>query len=502
VPENAIETVRLLIVSREPAVLRPLWSVGEANSWHIETAGSGWEALERIQSGAVPHLLLLDLPRGNADSLHMLRWLRRVRPELPIILLSHCADLSREKEALRLGAQDFLIKPFDESQIEAAIHRHLSSHSEERRDFTSENIEQLSEDAFFVAASPAMQKVRAQAELLAQADVPVLIVGEAGSGRDTTARLIHKLSLRSGFRFLKVNCGALPGDLLEKELFGYGGNPARGNDPPTPGKLELCERGTIFIDEIEEMPANVQEKLLRVVQEKQMARAGNGHCVDIDVRILAASETGLHGTLAEEKLREDLYCRLSAFTVHVPALRQRRDELPLLLHHFMHKLARRYGLPAREFSSEVIEACRRHSWPGNVTELESFVKRYLMIGDGEVRRGGYSEAFASNDPLASGAPNHKGPSMADYDLGGGKSLKSLIRDVTSEAERNAIAAALERTGWNRKAAARLLKVSYRTMLYKIEQYQMNSSDSFPIPFVNGNAGKGNGNPLKGNGKAN
>lgn len=493
-PENLTDTVRLLVVSREPSVLRPLWSVGESNSWHLETAGNGWEALERIQSGTDPDVLLLDLPRGDGDSLHVLRWLRRTRPELPIILLSHPEDISREKEAVRLGAQEFLVKPFEEEHLETVIRRHLTCRIDEPSGFTSENIEQLSEDAFFVGASPVMHKLRAQAELLAQADVPVLIVGEPGSGRDTTARLIHKLSVRSGFRFLKVNCAALPGDLLDKELFGYAGNFARKNDPPTPGKLELCERGTILLDEIVEMPLSLQEKLLHIMQEKQLAKPGTTETVDVDVRILAAGDVNVDRALAEQRLREDLYYRLSAFTVHVPALRQRRDEIPVLLQHFMHKLSRHFGLPPREFSPAALEACQRHSWPGNVRELESFVKRYLMIGDDELHGaekvdGDLFEKYEPSHALSNGASKSK---YHFEGLGNGKSLKSLINDVKSEAERNAIAAALERTGWNRKAAARLLKVSYRTMLYKIEQYQMSASEPYALSIVGGNGFKGNG----------
>jgi len=504
VSEHTTQTIRLLVVSREPSVLRPLWTVAELNSWHLETAGSGWEALERIQSGAVPDLLLLDIPRGDADSLHVLRWLRRIRPELPVILLAHAEDAAGEKEAVRLGAQEFLVRPFDEQQLASAVRNHLATHVEEIPDFTSEDIEQLGDDAFFVGASPVMQKLRAQAELLAQADVPVLIVGEAGSGRDTTARLIHKLSVRSEFRFLKVNCAALPGDLLERELFGYAGNVSRKNDPPSAGKLELCERGTIFLDEIVEMPLSLQEKLLHVLQEKQILKPGTTQYVDVDVRILAASGINIERAHAEEKLREDLYYRLSAFTVHVPALRQRRDEIPLLLQHFMHKLGRHYGLPQREFSPAVLDACQRHLWPGNVRELENFVKRYLMIGDDKLRgSASTAEDFFGRQQTLSIAGNGFGKAKHDFDeFGGGKSLKALIRDVKTEAERNAIAAALERTGWNRKAAARLLKVSYRTMLYKIEQYRMSSPDALTLPFVGGNSYKVNGNPLKGNGKAN
>jgi DNA-binding NtrC family response regulator len=474
--------------------------VGEFNSWRLETAGSGWEALERIQSGAAPDLLLLDIPRGDGDILHALRWLRRIRPELPVIVLGHPEDISREKEARRLGAHDFLIRPLGEQQLESAIRAQLCPPVDGIA-FTSEDIEKLSDDSFFLAACPAMQKLRAQAELLGQADVPVFIVGEPGSGKETTARLIHKLSVRSGFKFLRVDCAALPPDLLEKELFGYAAGPLSNNGGNVAGKVEICARGTIFLDEISEMPPRLQEQLFRVMQEKQFTKPGTTRPVDVDVRILASSDNSPERLPAEERLREDLYFRLSAFTVHVPSLRQRRDEIPLLLQHFMHKLARHYGLPPREFSSAAIDACKRHSWPGNVAELESFVKRYLMIGDDDSHLTGLITSPATKT-LPTAAPKNGGTQHpGEHVPGNGKSLKSLIRDVKSEAERNAIAAALERTGWNRKAAARLLKVSYRTMLYKIEQYQMSASDPLNVPFVTAAEVKGNIYQTKGNGKA-
>ena len=498
--QNATEAVRLLVVTREPSVLRPLWSIGESNSWHLETAGSGWEALERIQAGVVPSLLLLELPRGDGDSLHVLRWLRRLRPELPIILLSYPEDSAREKEAVRLGAQDFLVQPFEEKQLELAIRRHLSPKDQPRIDFTSQDIEQLSDDTFFVGASPVMQKLRAQAELLALANVPALIVGEPGSGRDTTARIIHERSVRSGFRFLKVNCAALPAELLEKELFGHRSGLSGNDDRSSPGKFELCDKGTIFLDEIVEMPVGLQEKLLHVMQEKQIMKAGLGSYVDVDVRILAATDMNIDQALSEKRLREELYYRLSAFTVHVPPLRQRKDEIPFLLQHFMHKLARHYGLPAREFSPAVVDACQSYSWPGNVRELENYVKRYLMIGDDDLRLAGPNPEETS-EQIRSARTLSMPKFGSDESAAENKSLKSLIQDVKSEAERNAISTALEKTGWNRKAAARLLKVSYRTILYKIEQYHMNSSGSYASPFVNGNGSKGNGYGLKGNGKA-
>ena len=494
--ENGIESARLLVVSKEPGVVRSLWSIAEANSWQLETVGSGWEALESVQAGITPDLLLLDLPRGDADSLHILRWLRRLRPNLPIILLCYPDDAGRKNEALRLGAQEYLVRPVDDKQLEVTICGQLNSRSDSiDMELASEDIEQVGENAFFVSASPIMRKLRAQAELLAQASVPVLILGESGSGKDTAARLIHKLSVRSGFKFLKVNCSALPGDLLETELFGYERSDSTGSVRSKTGKLELCEKGTILLDEIAEMPSSVQSKLLQVVQNKQFFRPGSGATVEVDVRILAATSADIERALSEKKLREDLYYRLSAFTVQAPPLRQRKDELPLLLRHFMHQLAKHYGLPPRTFSPSVLEACHAYAWPGNLRELEEFVKRYLMMGDKELifaapqpelvpRNGnGASKSQAAKESVVA-SENGERPSSLN-------SLKSLVQSVRFEAERNAIATALEKTGWNRKAAARLLKVSYRTLLYKIEQYHMTSAETYPSAFP-GNGVRGNG----------
>jgi two-component system response regulator AtoC len=503
VAENTITTTRLLVVSREPAVLRPLWSIGESNSWHLETAGSGWEAMERVQSGNTPDLLLLDLPRGDADSLHILRWLRRLRPELPIILIAYPEDASREKEAIRLGAQDYLVRPVEDRQLEQVIQRHLfSAHQNPEADITSADVEQLSAEAFFVGASPVMRKLRAQAELLAEANVPVMILGESGSGKDTVAHLIHKLSVRSGFPFVKVNCAALPADLLESELFGHEHDAPSGPSRTKVGKFELCDKGTILLDEISEMPLDLQGKLSQVLQTKQFIRPGSRTLVEVevDVRIIVAITAGDERSISERKLREDLYYRVSAFTVHVPPLRQRRDEIPLLLQHFMHHLAKHYNLQPRTFSASVLDACQAYSWPGNLKELESFVKRYLVMGDKDLALG---ERSRDAEVLDAGPFDHgMTPPFAGNEASTTRSnlgsLKSLVQSVKLEAEKNAIAAALDKTGWNRKAAARLLKVSYRTLLYKIEQYHMHASDA--VPFAGGNGAKTNGNGFKGHGR--
>ena len=494
------ETIRLLAVSRESAFLRPLCAIAESNAWHVESAKSAWDAMERVQSSVAPHLLLLDLPRGDGDSLHILRWLRRIRPDLPVIVTCFPEDASLRKEATRLGAEEVLIRPFDEVRLESSIYRHLISAESAQGELGSEDIEQLGPDSFFVSASPITQKLKAQAQLLAEADVPVLILGEPGSGKDTVARLIHKLSVRSGFKFLKVNCADMPGELLESELFGS--DRSASNNVTAAGKLERADKGTLYVDEIANMPLGLQSRLMQVVQDKVLKVPGCDRTISLDVRVLASTSASIERALAERKLREDLYYRLSAFTVQVPPLRQRRGEIAILLQHLMHHLARHYGLPPREFSPPVLDACQQHSWPGNLRELENFVKRYLVAGDTELTFNDSSSAAIDSHDAAyvSSTSEHRVSShVSDFDRGqsGPKSLKSLMQTVKWEAERNAIGSALQKTGWNRKAAARLLQVSYRTLLYKIDQYHMSASESFASPLpagklpLDGTAGRTN-----------
>jgi two-component system response regulator AtoC len=484
--ENSMQSAQILLVSKDRSALDLDWIPGENPGWQLETAGSGWEALDRVHGGPGPDLIVLYLMRGDSEGLHTLRWLRRVRPDLPVVLLASSDDAGQKLEAIRLGAQDYLIRPFQPEQLATAIRRSLFYDSESgESEIASDEIEQLGDDMFFVAASPSMRRMRAQAELLAETSALVLISGENGSGKELAARLIHKLSVRSGFRFLKINCATLPGDVQESELFGVSGN-----GRTKAGKLELCQRGTLFLNEITEMPMSLQAKLLHVLQDGHFFRANGDSRIEMDVRILAATRVNIERAIAERKLREDLYYRLSAFTVHVPALRQRKEEIPLLLGHFMNQLARRYSLPARIFSAAALEACQQHSWPGNLRELENFVKRYLVVGDGTTS---LSAPDADGDiafwnayvpPTENSGLRFESAEPRSAISG----LKSLVQSVKGEAERNAITTALEQARWNRKAAARLLKVSYRTLLYKIEQYHMTPPAGHLSGYGSGNGG--------------
>ena len=314
-----------------------------------------------------------------------------------------------------------------------------------------------------------MRKLRSQAALVANVDIPVLMLGESGTGKEVMAKLIHKLSPRAHRTFLKVNCAAVPADLLESELFGYEAGAFTGATHAKPGKFEICNKGTILLDEIGEMPPSLQAKLLHVLQDQQFSRLGSRSVLKVDVRILAATNINIPEALANKRLREDLYYRLNAFTLQIPPLRERREEIPILLKHFMTQLSEEYARPPLPFSPELLQACAIYPWPGNLRELGNFIKRYLVLGDEKLAINELQPRSDGSGAQFDAAPPRSSTEAAGTASGGG-GLKSLARSAKDEAEAEAIAKALDETNWNRKQAAALLQISYKALLYKIRQY--------------------------------
>jgi two-component system, NtrC family, response regulator AtoC len=335
--------------------------------------------------------------------------------------------------------------------------------------FTQDDIENVDNRRAFVAVSPAMREVRRSVEQVAGIDAGVLLLGESGTGKEVVARLIHKLSSRAPRKFMKVNCAALPAELLESELFGYEAGAFTGASRSTAGKFETCHKGTILLDEVAEMPVSPQAKLLHVLQDGEFSRLGSTSTVQADVRVLAATNVNVHQAVKSGAFRADLYYRLNVFTIVLPPLRERKEDIPHLLNYFMNTWSASYGRPRLPMTREALEACASYPWPGNVRELENFVKRCLVVGDVNAvaeQLGNEIYTGSSNKPTV---PHVTG--TADC-----TDLKSMVRDLKYEAERRAILQALERANGCKQEAARMLGISLRALHYKIQRY---GSDVIP-----------------------
>ncbi len=450
---------KILIVDDEPSMLSYLRTVLEFDSYAVDTASSGPAAIQRVREGASPDLVLLDVLMPGLDGLETLRQLRQLNPRIKVVMLSCVTETSKVVHAMRLGAEDYLAKPFQKSDLEAVLNRALGLRPAEDAPDPAGEIFELPGDNFFACASPEMRRLRSQAALVAKVDIPVLLLGESGTGKEVLAHLIHQLSPRAHRTFLKVNCAAVPADLLESELFGYEPGAFTGATKPKPGKFELCNGGTILLDEIGEMPPPLQAKMLHVLQDQQFSRLGGRSMVRVDVRILAATNVDVKEAIAARRLREDLYYRLNGFSLRLPALRERKEEIPFFLRQFMARLAEKYARPALPLSPRLLQACTLYDWPGNLRELENFVKRYLVLADEDA-------VLLELESRPESRQRHPGEEAES------KGLKSLVRSIRDDAEVAVIVDALEKTGWNRKRAARLLQISYKSLLYKVHRYQL------------------------------
>ncbi|HEY2114821.1 MAG TPA: sigma-54 dependent transcriptional regulator [Candidatus Angelobacter sp.] len=455
---------RILLVNHDAATTRLL----ESAHYQLETVLCD-EAMQRADSGLQPGLVLLHLDEHNLGDLEMIEAWRRVRPGQKIVVVSQISDVSIVVRAMRLGAMDYIIGPREGQDFPGEIERLLSDHAQVQEDSDAsreacQHFEHVESDISFLAVSPAMRKIRAQVAQVAKVDIPVLLLGESGVGKEVLARLIHKLSRRSGKTMMKVNCAALPLDLLESELFGYEPGAFTGANRSKPGMLELCDKGAIFLDEIGEMSPTVQAKLLHVLQDGRFSRLGGRSSVSSDFRVLAATNINVKEAIAAKAFREDLYYRLNAFTINVPPLRERCEEVPILVKHFMQQFSEKYDCSPAECSQQLIRACLRYSWPGNLRELGNFIKRYMVLRD---------EAAAIAELEEQQTISGIDAEFTDEDsMIGAGGLKSMVQNLKERAEPKIIERVLIATKWNCKLAAKQLKISYKALLYKMKQYHV------------------------------
>ena len=434
------------------------------------------ELNEKLKSTKLDLLLMdwhIEEGEGGDHALKLLAQIRSLRPALPIVLLACSADLNDVVLATRMGASDVILKPFRKPDIDLVVEKHLSGSGSLSAEEEAQATEiPLDENTSLVLASKRMREIESQCRLVARADIPVLILGESGTGKEVVTLFIHKMSARNQRSFLKVNCAAMPADLLESELFGYEQGAFTGAVKSKPGKFEQCDGGTIFLDEIGEMPAPLQAKLLQVLQDGSFSRLGGRASVKVNVRVIAATNIDIKAAIAQKIFREDLYYRLNGFTLKMPPLRERLEEIPVLAHHFMRKVAAKYDREPLPISPVMMKSLMSQTWPGNLRELENTIKRYLILG---------SEQAILDDwnPL-----QHTASQEASAESAGATSgLKHLVRSLKGDAESVAIAQALDGNGWNRKVAASELQISYKALLYKIKQYNLNPPNRRPAAAV-------------------
>ena len=416
------------------------------------------DLLQDLGGTGTPDLLLLEW-ESVEKSMPVLSHIRASMPDIPIVMLSCTSDVRELELITRIGARGTILKPFLDGNLEDSVREYLSE-AKESLPAAPEEIP-LDEGHSFVLSSRKMSELRAQAALVARSDIPVLILGESGTGKEILALYTHKMSQRSNRMFLKVNCAAMPAELLESELFGYEQGAFTGAVKAKPGKFEICTGGTIFLDEIGEMPAVLQAKLLQVLQDGTFSRLGGRSATRVDVRVIAATNIDMKAAIARRSFREDLYYRLNGFSFSIPPLHQRVEEIPILAAYFMRKASTRYGKRPLPLSQHLLDAFSRYPWPGNLREMENVINRYFILGD---------ERPILVEMSRSGRPSPDTRSSQDQPDGAG--LKQIVRSLKGETEAAAIAQMLEVKGWNRKAAASELQISYKALLYKIKQYDL------------------------------
>jgi two-component system response regulator AtoC len=455
---NSQSRIHALVMDEEPELLEHIESMLHREACRVSAFTSMADAVGELQRGLKPNVAFINPRMQGKVGAPALTWLRQVSPTMPAIALSCSYDPRSIVEAMKQGAVDVLIQPFGRRELKSSLQRWVDSpiagHDRQVREIT------LSPKTSFVFSSDRMKAIAEHCATIARVDLPVLILGESGTGKDVLAQYIHQMSNCSNKTFLKVNCAAMPADLLESELLGYEQGAFTGAVRSKPGKFELCDGGTIFLDEIGEMPPALQAKLLQVLQDGTFSRLGGRTTIKVDVRVIAATNIDIKAAIAQRRFREDLYYRLNGFSISLPPLRERSEEIPVLVRYFMQRMADKYACRPITMSPDLMAACLRYPWPGNHRELENFVKRFLVLADEQVMMLELSPETGSSIP-ASGSLNVGNSS-------GG--LKKLVSSLKGEAETEVIAAVLQRNQWKRKQTAAELKISYKALLYKIRQY--------------------------------
>lgn len=445
-----MSTQRILVVDDEVKMQRVLEIMLKRMGLQVVCAGNGHEALAALEQ-APCDLIVSDLRMPGMTGIELLQSLRAQGNEVPVIIMTAYGTIESAVEAMKLGACEYIVRPFDVDALEITVNRVLATGRMRRQnDFLRSELDKGWGE--FVGNSPAMQQIYAQIRQVAPSKTTVLISGETGTGKELVARAIHRASKRAEALFVPINCAAIPHDILESELFGYTKGAFTGAVKERIGKFELADGGTLFLDELTEMPMALQAKLLRVLQENEIERLGSNRRIPIDIRIIAATNRDPRQAVTDGHLREDLYYRVNVFNIELPPLRQRKTDIPALVASFLAKL----GMGG--IAPNALETLQDYDWPGNVRELQNVIERAAVLAQGE-------PIGNAHLPREITEPGTTARAAATPEF---ESLE--LNSAVERLEANMIRAALQQTGDNKTKAARLLDISERSLWYKLKKY--------------------------------
>jgi two-component system nitrogen regulation response regulator GlnG len=460
----------VLLIDDDPALIpEQVRQAFPGPRYRVEVAGTGSEGLERVRAG-LPDVILLDLRLPDQSGLHVYQQIREIDARIPVIFVTLAKAADAAIEAMKQGAYDYLFKPLDLDQLRGVVAEAVAVARRMRAPaIVAETAADPDVEGAIVGSCPAMREVYKAIGRVAAQNVPVLITGESGTGKELVARAIYQHGPRAKAPFLALNCAAIPENLLESELFGHEKGAFTGADRRRIGKFEQVSGGTIFLDEIGDMPLTLQTKMLRLLQEQSFERVGGNETVRTDVRLIAATHHDLKADSADGKFRPDLFYRLGVFTVHLPPLRDRGDDLPLLVQHYLRRFSRDLGREVGEVAPEALERLRDYPWPGNIRELQSVLKQALLQASGTV----LLPAFLPELSAGPGEPSMAPAPEADHGLEAfirqrlGPDAQNLYADTHRQVDRLLLPCVLEYTGGNQHQAARLLGIARQTLRQKL-----------------------------------
>jgi DNA-binding NtrC family response regulator len=469
----------LLLIDDDPALIPKLVSqVFPGPTHRLEVAGTGAEGLERV-SAMPPDVILLDLHLPDQSGLDVYQQIRRIDARIPVIFVTMAKTADAAIEAMRQGAYEYLFKPLDPHHLRRVVGEALEVARRMRQPaVVAETAPDPDVDGAIVGSCPALVEVYKAIGRVAAQDVPVLITGESGTGKELVALAVYQHGPRAKAPFLALNCAAIPETLLESELFGHEKGAFTGADRRRIGKFEQCSGGTIFLDEIGDMPLALQAKMLRVLQEQAFERVGGNETVRTDVRLIAATHHDLEAWSAEGSFRPDLYYRLGVFTIHLPPLRERGDDLPMLIHHYVRRFNRELGREVREVAPEALAKLRGYSWPGNIRELQSVLKRGLLRSTGPVLVPSFLPELAHRkvaEPATAIGAGARLEALIDQRLRDGS--QDLFEEARRELDRFLLPMVLRSTDGSQVQAARTLGIARRTLRLRLRELGLSVTKS-------------------------